>query len=515
VTSFAWPDTVPTVERAPRVGANKFLPRGVYGAETVRSKPGTTMSGARRTLWLRPGVQTYHARFRIRKPDGTTGEALLFSITATPDPGGTVVSEHGTDVDGFLSFESTTDTKSLTSTYTFTRSRIVGEKIAAALPSVQFIQDLQSPNVLQVSWAHGPFVDYREIPARKAAFPASVMEYLHALATLQTRSAVPIRIPDLTTVTNGDAEAVKEAAMLIRGETVSSEWTRFTWKGKRVAEAANQDEQEDSPEGEDDREIDLASHYQLIIIEPLIVSVGGQELTLGTVHTGLLSVRFVVEGEELRALPHLNDTMQRTFAPDDPVPDRSRRPVLGRALGAIDDSSARAQAPTNHPESAGGDEADAAPESLRNKIIIEGRTQPVSVGLVFWHATDENPGAPLAEVRSAALATIRSLISDGLFELGDFASNERRFVAYERKLDESMSRIGEADSSQFHTVSSLDTGPWLKLTDKGEQVAQQLAGVCGHAPTRRRRLHVTASGRSGRTDISERIDELLAAEARQ
>ena len=504
-TSFA--DTAQTVERAPRSGTTKVLPRGADGARVVRSQPGITTSAVRRSLWLRPGIQTYEVRFAIRRPDGTTGEPILFSITATPSDGGAVISERGSDAAGFLTFESQIDTRSLTSTYTFTRSSTVGEPVTSVLPKIHFMQDLESPNVLQIAWGHGPLTDYGEIPPRKrATFPASVMEYLDALAVLQRRSTTPVRIPDLSTVTNGDADAVKEAAMLVRGETVTTEWTRFRWRDGPVPARPRQAEHQANIDGDEEREIDLASYYELIIIEPLIVSVGEQEHILGAVHTHLLSVRFVVEEGELRALPYLNDTMRRTFAPHDQVPDRSHRPVKGRVLGAIDRKA----------ELASEDQARLTLESLRNKIILEGRSQPVAVGLVYWHATDVAPAAPREQVQSFSLTAIETFISDGLFEFVDSAPNVEGLVASRLTPDELIGRLAEADADQFGSISSFDTGPWLKLTEKGEEVAQQLSpATAANAPQRRRRLHIAASGRSGQNDISERIDEIFAAEAGQ
>ncbi|WP_431233548.1 hypothetical protein ACQ856_02135 [Mycolicibacterium psychrotolerans] len=504
-SSILWPDAEAIVERAPRIGASEFLPRGAYEAESVRSKPGETLPGARRTFWLRPVVQTYAARFRISKPDGTRSDPLLFSITATPNPHGNTVAEHGIDSTGLLRFESTTDTRTLTTTFTFTRPRIIGEKIAAVLPTLQFLQEMRSPNVLQISWSEdGPFVDYRELPRRKAPLPASAMAYLRAIATLQTYSPVAILVPDLGTVTRGDAQAVEEAAKLIRGETVTSEWTRFRWKDKKVPQPSKPKEQHDGSGSGSEHEIDLASHYHLRIIEPLIVNVGEQELILGTVFSELLSVRFFVDGGELAALPYLNDTMQRNFAPNVPTPDRSHRPVLGKILGPIADSDMQ-DLPAKD---------DGVSEELRKRVIAEARDQPAPVGLVFWLATDENPAATASEVRSTALTTIKSLISDGLVELGDYTSDTQNFVAYEHDCEGSMSTISAADSGNFHNVSSLRTGPWLNLTDAGRRIARELAGPDAKATPRHRRFHFAGSGH-GPSDLSERIDELFTAEAGQ
>ena len=65
---------------------------------------------------------------------------------------------------GIAHVESTYDatTKTMTGTFTFTRAGIVGTKVVDALPSIELLQDFRAPNVLQVSWASGEFVDFQD-----------------------------------------------------------------------------------------------------------------------------------------------------------------------------------------------------------------------------------------------------------------------------------------------------------------------------------------------------------------
>lgn len=82
--------------------------------------------------------------------------------------------------------------------------------------------------------------------------------------------------------------------------------------------------------------IDTTRHYEIVIIEPLRVTVGAQELTLGALTRKLLSARLVEEGNTLRAVPHQGSTFQVAFAPDRPVPGPQQQPVKGRDLGPLD-----------------------------------------------------------------------------------------------------------------------------------------------------------------------------------
>jgi hypothetical protein len=292
------------------------------------------------------GEETYEARLRIRRPDGTVGGALRFSMAARYEDN--TISERGADETGCLTVTIETDLKTHSGTFQFSRSRFVGEEVDVALPSIEFLNELHAPNVLQASWGTGSFVDYWEIPAHDTKLPDSVMDYLRSLSTIQTRVSDPILIPDLTRVTSGDVFDVNDAAALVSGETLRSSWTRFSWVTGRPRAT-----QTKTREGE----IDLRDHYQLAIFDPLTAKVGKHEYTLGTVRTLLLSARFVDEGTELRAFPFLNDTMERTFDPITPVPERSNRPVQGKSLGRLADSlpysAAKGTQPRRHLRAAG------------------------------------------------------------------------------------------------------------------------------------------------------------------
>jgi hypothetical protein len=162
-------------------------------------------------------------------------------------------------------------------------------------------------------------------------FPDALLDYLRSLAILQTRTPIPILVPDLTTVTVVDVRAVTEAAALIAGQTVVS-----TWESVGIVSDPQSSSDAGDPEG---REMSLANRYKLYMLEPLIVRVGEQEFTLGTVQRELLSARLETEEGGLRARPCKNDTAHRVFLPDHAVPDPSKkRSVAGEDLGPIEDA---------------------------------------------------------------------------------------------------------------------------------------------------------------------------------
>ena len=276
-----------------------------------------------------PGV-SYDARFRIRKPAGSVGDELSFSLTATTGPDGTGVREYGTDTTGFLTFELLTDGETHEGTWNLTRADIVGAEVVAALPSIEFLQDLSAPNVLQIAERLGPFRDYREIPEeRQVKFPDPLMDYLRALALIQPHTAIPILIPDLTTATQRDIDAIAEASALVSGQAVIATWDC-------MAMAADASLEEVGPE----QNIDLALEYQLLVMERLVLTVGEQNLVLGTVAKFALSARYVVEDGALVARPYRNETLQKTFSPNPDAAGPLFRHVLGRVIGPIDEAAA-------------------------------------------------------------------------------------------------------------------------------------------------------------------------------
>jgi hypothetical protein len=215
---------------------------------------GNAISGGVVQVSIGPAGQTSEARFRIRRPDGTTGDELPFAITVAAGTGGE--SGHGTDQTGFLTFDVISDRESHTGTWNFVRKVIVGTEVVAALPSIEFLQEMHAPNVLQIAQKYGQFQDYAEIPPNDYVFPDALVDYLRALAIIQRHTAIPILIPDLTTVTVAAAHAVAEAAAVITGQTILTAWDSLAMAGDASLEEAG-------PE----QNIDFAGEYELLVTE--------------------------------------------------------------------------------------------------------------------------------------------------------------------------------------------------------------------------------------------------------
>ncbi|MBV8349837.1 MAG: hypothetical protein JOZ49_20640 [Mycolicibacterium sp.] len=106
----------------------------------------------------------------------------------------------------------------------------------------------------------------------------------------------------------------------------------------------------------------------------------------------------------------------------------------------------------------------------REKVLRRGIVDWVALDRIHSDVAQENQGAPLSVVQTKTLELIRSLVNEGLFELGDLTGKEGRFAAWDSSLDESIKRIRDA----YVAKSVWRWCCWLSLTEKGEQVAREI-----------------------------------------
>jgi hypothetical protein len=87
--------------------------------------------------------------------------------------------------------------------------------------------------------------------------------------------------------------------------------------------------------------------------------------------------------------------------------------------------------------------------TAREEVLLCGLIDWVAVERVHWAVKQENAGEPLAFVQDKVLDLIRSLVTDGLFELGDLVTPNRRFGAWDTPLDEAIQQIRDVYVNQF------------------------------------------------------------------
>jgi len=114
-------------------------------------------------------------------------------------------------------------------------------------------------------------------------------------------------------------------------------------------------------------------------------------------------------------------------------------------------------------------------KTARELTLLHGLIDWVDLGRIHWHVLEEDPSAALSDVQNKTLETIRSLVSDRLFELGDLSGKrDTRFVGWDTPLDESIKRIHDIYVTHFDDRGLWTVFCWLNLTDKGEQIARAL-----------------------------------------
>lgn len=111
--------------------------------------------------------------------------------------------------------------------------------------------------------------------------------------------------------------------------------------------------------------------------------------------------------------------------------------------------------------------------SAREEVLLWGLIDWVGFERVHWYVARENAGEPLSVIQCRTLDLIRSLVSDGLFELGEL-DDDCRFVAWSTPLDESIQRIREVYQPEYDNQDAWWFVCWLSPTEKGLQVAEAI-----------------------------------------
>ena len=114
----------------------------------------------------------------------------------------------------------------------------------------------------------------------------------------------------------------------------------------------------------------------------------------------------------------------------------------------------------------------ATTEIVRDTLLLKGLSRPVALNAVDWKVKQQNPSASDAQVQQETLETIRSLVDDGLFRLGDVY--KRRFVAAKQPLDRSIDKISHQYVGHYDNPKRWMHLASMKLTDKGQQLALSL-----------------------------------------
>jgi hypothetical protein len=258
-------------------------------------------------------MNRHRTRFRILDPEGEVLGELGFSMASTRGIDGTGAWSQGTDDSGLLSTEGFLDTTSADHRINFAFTALADHEASKATAAVTFASHLCRPNLLQIAGEYGPFHNLGPLPHDEPLLPPTVARIVQALATIQTRTMTPVLIPDFAALSEDDLKAIRRAAALIGGRTVVGTWSNMT-----IETAGHIG-------------LDLQGHYQLAVTEPLVVSLNGVDLVLGSTDHKVLSARVEsVEPGRTRIVPHLNDTIHSDFVPEAATSPTGRLPVRFR-----------------------------------------------------------------------------------------------------------------------------------------------------------------------------------------
>lgn len=117
--------------------------------------------------------------------------------------------------------------------------------------------------------------------------------------------------------------------------------------------------------------------------------------------------------------------------------------------------------------------------SAREELLLRGLIDWVALERVHDCVRRENSARPSSAIREMALDLIHSLVSDGMFLVGDLSGEGGSFVAWDTPIDKSIQRIRDVYIPQFQDEGAWWFYCWLDLTNKGQQTAQAIEADLG------------------------------------
>ncbi|WP_235216024.1 hypothetical protein [Mycobacterium kyorinense] len=115
-----------------------------------------------------------------------------------------------------------------------------------------------------------------------------------------------------------------------------------------------------------------------------------------------------------------------------------------------------------------------AREKVRDELLLGALEGALPLTAVDSSVTQWNPSASATDVQNETIAVIRSLVSEGLFVLGDLSGEDGRLVTWNTPLDELIQKISNVYITQYDDPPAWVWSAWMELTDKGRQVARKL-----------------------------------------
>jgi hypothetical protein len=114
-------------------------------------------------------------------------------------------------------------------------------------------------------------------------------------------------------------------------------------------------------------------------------------------------------------------------------------------------------------------------DRLRAELLISGLSDWVSLAEVQQIISHFQLADTDRERQDLVLKTIRSLLEDGLMQIGELPGPDGTFPAWE-PVDVAMDRLHERFVGHYNEPTSWDYSIWLGLTETGRPAAKALRG---------------------------------------
>jgi hypothetical protein len=118
--------------------------------------------------------------------------------------------------------------------------------------------------------------------------------------------------------------------------------------------------------------------------------------------------------------------------------------------------------------------AKTAQDRLCKELLTSGLHDWVPLVEVITAIAHYNLADTLPAQQDLALQTIRSLVEDGLMEIGDLPGPDGKFPAWNLQLDAAMERVYDRFVRHYDDPTRWEFSIWLGLTDSGKRTAEAL-----------------------------------------
>jgi uncharacterized protein with GYD domain len=113
-----------------------------------------------------------------------------------------------------------------------------------------------------------------------------------------------------------------------------------------------------------------------------------------------------------------------------------------------------------------------AKDKLRSILLTSGLYDWVPLVEVKTAIAHYNLATTPAAQQDLALQTIRSLLEDGLMQIGDLPGPDGKFPAWELPIDAAMERVYDRFVLHHRDPTQWEFSIWLGLTDSGKRLAE-------------------------------------------